>query len=260
MINIIRVELKRLAHSKLFYITIAVSLLINYCICLSGTDYNDFDINGSLGLFSGLYGVIGAPMTAMLIGEDFSCGTIRNKLIYGNTRTEVYITETIVCSLAGIFIRTLMFAETFLYLYLKNIHIAADAGEMAKVITVCYIAVMVYTALLVMAAMLICEKTSTVIWSELMMILLMLSSGFVLDKKYDDKWQDNKAVLLLNSILPYSQTADMIGEESFEGGSEGSKILFSADENAVGTIIGGSITVMITTAAGAYFFRKKILK
>lgn len=261
MINMIRAELKRLAGSKVFYITFAVSLFLAFNMAgLKNSYMLDFDLSGAFGMFAGYYGLIAAPMTALFAGREFSDGTVRNKLICGRSRAEVYIAETVVCSLAAILIQTAVFAMSFIYCKLNGIVLVVSAWEMTKIAAVGYIAVITYTVLFVMAVMLICDRTSSVVWSEIMAVLLMLAGGSALDKKYSDKWCNNKAILLMNDIIPFSQTAEVAVEHEMSGSEECMEITFDAADNAVRCMVYGNLTILMTTAAGTYFFRKKTLK
>ncbi|MCR5601108.1 MAG: ABC transporter permease [Ruminococcus sp.] len=261
MINIIRSELKRLAGSKAFYITLAVSLLLAFNMAdLKNGHILDFDLSGTFGMFAGYYGLIAAPMTALFAGREFSDGTVRNKLICGRSRAEVYIAETVVCSLAAIVIQTSVFAMSLIYCKFNGIVLIVSVWEMIKIAAVGYIAVITYTVIFVMAVMLICDKTSSVVWSEVMAVLLMLAGGFAIDKKYSDKWRNNKAILLMNDIIPFSQTAEVAVEHEMTGSEECIEITFDASDNAVRCMVYGSLTIFLTTAAGIYFFRKKTLK
>ena len=61
---------------------------------------NSFGVSG----FVALPGIVMAAFCSMFIGTEFSDGTMRNKLIVGHRRREIYFTNFLTCALSGIFL------------------------------------------------------------------------------------------------------------------------------------------------------------
>lgn len=62
-------------------------------------------------------GIAQAVFTSLFLGTEYSDGTVRNKIIVGNSRFNVYMAGFITCVMAGI----LMFLATFLVSYLMGL-------------------------------------------------------------------------------------------------------------------------------------------
>lgn len=60
---------------------------------------NSFGVSG----FVAVPGIVLAAFCSMFIGTEFSDGTLRNKLIVGHRRREIYLANFLTCALSGIF-------------------------------------------------------------------------------------------------------------------------------------------------------------
>ena len=102
MSRLLNAEFHRLIKYKPYWIEcIAVVLYGIYATLL-----NDFGYTPSIDsfLFEALpyICIITGVVFSQFIGEDYTCGTIRNKLINGHTRKTYYLTEIIVIFLANV--------------------------------------------------------------------------------------------------------------------------------------------------------------
>ena len=99
MINLIRGELYRYRHKKFFWITLAASLLsgIVFGVSVTGfstgryTDRGNFD-----DMFLVPAAVILCIFISLTIGREYSDGVIRNKLIQGKSRLQIYGSKLLV--------------------------------------------------------------------------------------------------------------------------------------------------------------------
>lgn len=96
MSKIFYAELRRLLHFRLYYVECAAVIL--WSLLLSQPPVIDsflFYIILVIGAFS-------AVCVSQFIGTEYSCGTIRNKLAVGHTRTVIYVAEFILQALAAV--------------------------------------------------------------------------------------------------------------------------------------------------------------
>lgn len=101
----------RLKRNKVFVICLAG--VLSYCIFVNITQYfnelkygdeGGFIVDPLIFNFLTLIGVVFSVFISLYVGTEYSDGTIRNKLIVGKSRTEVYISNLIICISGGIII------------------------------------------------------------------------------------------------------------------------------------------------------------
>ena len=89
MINLIRGELYRYGHKKFFWITLGASLLsgivFGFSVTLGSSDLGNFD-----DMFLVPIAVVLCIFISLTIGREYSDGVIRNKLIQGKSRLQIY--------------------------------------------------------------------------------------------------------------------------------------------------------------------------
>lgn len=106
MRNLLSAGLVRLARCKALWLSCAVvagyevfSLLSRYARGRAGFDYS---LDGGFFLFAGLTGIVSALVCAFLIGPEHGDGTMRNKIIIGHSRRDIYLSNLILSTLASL--------------------------------------------------------------------------------------------------------------------------------------------------------------
>lgn len=106
MRNLLSAGLVRLARCKALWLSCAVvagyevfSLLSRYARGREGFDYS---LDGGFFLFAGLTGIVSALVCAFLIGPEHGDGTMRNKMIIGHSRRDIYLSNLILSTLASL--------------------------------------------------------------------------------------------------------------------------------------------------------------
>ena len=99
MINLINSNIERIRRSKLRYIfpiVIFLAILTVIYNYLKISDVNNIIIVEDLVLKSGVViGFIYAIMVNFFIGEEYTNGTIRNKMILGYSRSKIYLANSV---------------------------------------------------------------------------------------------------------------------------------------------------------------------
>ncbi len=102
MSKLLSANLSRLFKSKVFWLTAVAMLAINtFAVIMVGTNpMNDpFDIEFFAMMPS--FGLYAAFFTSMFLGTEYSDLTIRNKLIVGHSRSEVFFANLFTCLIAA---------------------------------------------------------------------------------------------------------------------------------------------------------------
>lgn len=266
-------NLNRLMKNKVFWLGMAAVFVISIVSMLSACrnqvtaenaalEFHYFNILPIIGVFSG-------SVLGLFLGTEYSDGTMRNKIIIGHTRLNVYLSSmimsvvvstliTLVCYVGGLVgiptfgIWSLPFSQIFIYMLIGVLSSAAMAAIFVAIAMNCSnkavtSVVMILLALLLMVA-------ASVIYNLLnepkMVSEMFLVNGQVktgephLNPKYIDGTPRSMLVFLLE-FLPTGQA-----------------ILLANMEMAKPYIclIYSIILIVIVTAVGFIAYRKKDLK
>lgn len=115
MMNLVRAELHRYRRSMLFWGAVLASFFVGiWSGHVSATISYGGDFRGSFEAiyYIPLFVVLGI-FTAFTIGREYSDGVIRNKVIIGNTRSEIFLSKLLVS-----FLVSAIFSTVFLAAYL----------------------------------------------------------------------------------------------------------------------------------------------
>lgn len=112
MRNLLCANLRRMIRSRAFLVTLlawlaytALVVLSCWDHCAAGDKYTlEFLLTAGYVLLSyvPLSSLILAPLLSLYLGADYGNGTLRNKLIVGHTRTEVYLADLLACVLVSV--------------------------------------------------------------------------------------------------------------------------------------------------------------
>lgn len=107
MTNLLHANLSRLFKNKIFLLSLAVMIVVSAALPIihfvdeknNGTPWT---VDSSFFTYIFLVPILTAIVTSMFVGSEYSDGTLRNKLIVGHKRYDIYLSNLIVCSIAGI--------------------------------------------------------------------------------------------------------------------------------------------------------------
>ncbi|MDE6670763.1 MAG: ABC transporter permease [Ruminococcus sp.] len=106
MFKIISSDFMRLKKDTLFWLCIAVMFIFglvgSISMYIDKKEAGDFCAENVAFGFPMLSGILCGVFCGMFQGEEFSEGTIRNKIISGHKRRDIYISQVLVCISAGL--------------------------------------------------------------------------------------------------------------------------------------------------------------
>ena len=184
MRNILSAGLVRLARCKALWLSCTVvagyevfSLLSRYARGRAGFDYS---LDGGFFLFAGLTGIVSALVCAFLIGPEHGDGTMRNKMIIGHSRRDIYLSNLILSTLASL---TTCLAAVLpglaLGLSLLGGFEMGTARATLMILGICTLS-MAYAALLTLVTMLISGRTVS-LTAAMVLALVLLTAGAYLN-------------------------------------------------------------------------------
>lgn len=177
----------RLRKSKVFWL--GVLFMFGFGIFMVVTKYSDmirYDQNefldDSLFLYVPIIGCCCAVFCSLFLGTEYSDGTIRNKVIIGHTRKNIYCANLLICITA-----TLLMAIAFLLSYctLGAFLLKApqmQVGEMIFYFIISLFTMIAFTSLFNMLSMLITKKSISAVACLLIFIGLLIVSLYIMAK------------------------------------------------------------------------------
>lgn len=96
----------RLFHSKWFWLCLGGMLAMSVAFIIMQYTAMDYEVPLSRVIFlpMSFYGVTTAALISLFVGEDFSDGFIRNKIIAGRSRYSIFASNLVICWLACVVI------------------------------------------------------------------------------------------------------------------------------------------------------------
>ena len=187
MAKLLRANFARLRKERIFLICAAVMALYGLFLCIAlnySMHLNNTEIafDGVFLYGYGLYGYIAIPgilmaaLCSVFIGTEYSDGTIRNKLIVGRTRTEIYLSNFLTCAAAGILLNLsyiIVVCAVGIPLF-GFFH--ASASVMLKLILDGTLMMVSYAAVFNLMSMLVQNKTTAAILGLIGVIVIMIVS------------------------------------------------------------------------------------
>lgn len=116
---------------------------------------------------------------SLFIGTDYSNGTIRNKLIVGNTRSAIYLSNFVISVAAGAFM-CLAYILPYLALGIPLLgSFVADIRVIIGIILCVFVMTLAFTGIFTLISMLCSSKASTAVACILCAFLLLFSGMFI---------------------------------------------------------------------------------
>lgn len=177
MNRLLRTDCYRMFCKKRFWLSVISMLFLAVAFILMQYTAMDYVVPLSRVIFlpMSFYGVVSAALVSLFVAEDFSDGVIRNKLIAGRTRGNVYLSNLFVSLLACIVLYTLTTATTTgiaLHLFETDV----TPGKMFEFFFLGILMCLAYASIYSMVTMLLQEKAvSVVVCMGLSFIMLFLS-------------------------------------------------------------------------------------
>lgn len=220
MIKLLNASFWRLKKNKIFWGVIIITLIVSAVMLI--TRYNDeiryaeFNmqpktIDSSFISFINIVGFLLATFTSIFVGTEYSDGTIRNKIIVGHSRKNIYLSNLIISIVVGVILELiylLIIALIGIPLF-GNIQMPID--EFAFVILNMIMIIVVFSSIFNFISLLCSNITMSTVGCLLlilvMYVIVMSISGIANSEKYLENQtvggeENEEAELILNEDYP----------------------------------------------------------
>lgn len=285
MTKLLRANFARLWKSKIFWLGMAFMIgLSAFAVLARYRDKivePDFAFPTLDGLFfvGGVYiAIVIAVFISIFIGTEYSDGTIRNKLVTGHSRISVYFSNLIVCSAASLMMHLSYFVVMICLGFPLMGTLETPVNVVVPLVLCSMVTTVAFVALFLLLSMLIHSKSSGAVVTILLSFILLFATITIVNRLSAPEYYE--------SYTWIEQTADGETIEHSEPAEKNPNYLtgvkrevyeFLCDFLPSGQMLQyGEITVLpdhieimplyslaivvVTTACGAYFFRRKDLK
>lgn len=215
--------------------------------------------------------LLSSILTGLYLGTDYSNGTIRNKLIIGRTRIEIYFANLITTAAAGV----ILLAATWVSVGAVGLCVGGKLGmpaeKLALDIAVCICAMAALCAIFTVIGMLFSSKSTIVTITLVLMLMLMVSGIMILQRLAEPEFSSGVSVDADGNIAVGGQVPNPL----YVSGIQRDVITVVNDILPSGQLVQvemGSVhneelmplyslgVLAVSTAVGVLVFRKKDLK
>ena len=182
MRNLLAANFRRLWKSKLFWLVLVFMSLGTVCIGWLG--YNELNTpqvfaESLLFYMLPISGFVFLLFISMRLGTEFEECTIRNKLVIGHSRTQVYFAECIICMAASAILMAVMLLSSAAFARLLSLEYQYSHKQLALLIFCCVLISLVYAAIFVGINMNVGSRAVSLILSFLFLLsIFMIASIF----------------------------------------------------------------------------------
>lgn len=198
MIKLLRGDFTRLWKSKVFWLGVIVMLGVAvgtvYGIRLNKQEmqiaFPDSEFPPDHALLEGAstyVGIVIAVFIGLFVGTDYSSGTIRNKHIMGHSRTAMYFSDLIICSIASVIMHITYIAVIVGASALGIIdRFDMSSKEVLALILISTCSVLALTAIILLVCMLISRMTVGAVSAIVLSVAFIFAASGVNNKLSKD--------------------------------------------------------------------------
>lgn len=276
MRKLLRANLSRLWHDRVFWLLTAIMAFLSAAMSVVYIDNKmrsdiAWIMDFSLITYVLLAPVLASVFTALFVGSDYSGGTLRNKLIAGHRRGNIYLANLITCCCAGIILSiAFVVPQGAIGLLLgKQIQSAPAKLLMYGALSLALLAAL--TALFTLIAMLCQNKSHTVAGCILLVFVLLFIGVYITSALNEPEYlagysytEDGVTVEKPETKNPnYISGTKRQVYEFMQDFTPGGQMLQISDMNAekpTMLALYDGIILLVATGCGLVFFRRRDLK
>lgn len=275
MTKLLNANFMRLKRSKIFYVAaifmVGLALLMIYSNHkVSGEGY-EVALEGTLFAFTNFMGIVIACFISLFTGTEYSEGTIRNKIIIGHSRFEVYMANLITNTIVSV-ILTLIYIAIYVCGSIPITGWFTWEMEMIFASLGCVLLLcVVFSAIFTFIAMLNQNKAVVAVISLIMSLVILFAGSYfkniLAEPEYyegafmtEEGVQENKKVKNSRYLPPGTQRDIYEFLDEFLPGGQQLQISQSDVANPYRYMGYSSIIIVVVTGCGIMLFRKKDLK
>lgn len=208
MRKLLSADFSRLYKSRVFYMAVIFMVLLAVFRFYSATgEIPPARIDDGFFVYAVFIGIVMGAFVSLFVGTEHSSHTIRNKLIVGHTRANVYLSNFIVCTVAGwIFCSCYLVFEMVLGISFEGGFVAKTADVVATIVCI-YALTAVYGGIFVFITMIFTNRAATAVVCILSALALIVFGVIIIQQLEEPEKVE---------IMEYAVNEPVINEEDIK--------------------------------------------
>ena len=275
MRKLITASFSRLWKEKLFWLVFAFMSIGS--VCYNWIGYNEINnpriyVEDILFCMLPVSSFVFALFISMRLGTEFEEHTIRNKLIVGYSRTQVYFSEYLTCMAASVILLAVMLLCSSLFGLFLSLEFLSNWTDIAFLVFGCVLMALVFSAMFVGISMNVGSKAASLVASIVFLFAILLLASFCINALEEPLMAYTNVII---SVEDGVQFGDLVENPAYVDGAQRMIYELIADILPTGQAIQMNnlefersarwpafslIMLIIATVAGYIPFRKRDIR
>ena len=275
MRKLLAASFSRLWKEKIFWFVFLIMSIGS--VCFNWIGYNEINnpqiyVEDMIFCMLPMSGFVFALFISMRLGTEFEEHTIRNKLVVGYNRTQIYFAEYITCMVASIILLGIMLLFATVFGLLLSLEFQSGWMEIVFLLFCCVLIASVFSAMFVSISMNVGAKATSLVVSIVFLFAILLLASFCINALAEEPMAYSNITITVEDGV---QFGDLIENPAYVDGTQRTVYELIADilptgqaiqlnnlefERAVRWPVFSLIMLVIATVAGYIPFRKQDIR
>lgn len=275
MRKLLAASFSRLWKEKIFWFVFLIMSIGS--VCFNWIGYNEINnpqiyVEDMIFCMLPMSGFVFALFISMRLGTEFEEHTIRNKLVVGYNRTQIYFAEYITCMVASIILLGIMLLFATVFGLLLSLEFQSGWMEIVFLLFCCVLIASVFSAMFVSISMNVGAKATSLVVSIVFLFAILLLASFCINALAEEPMVYSNVVITAENGVEFG---DLIENPAYIDGTQRTVYELIADilptgqtiqmnnlefERAVRWPVFSLIMLVIATVAGYLPFRKRDIR
>lgn len=275
MRKLLAASFSRLWKEKIFWFVFLIMSIGS--VCYNWIGYNEINnpqiyVEDMIFCMLPMSGFVFALFISMRLGTEFEEHTIRNKLVVGYNRTQIYFAEYITCMVASIILLGIMLLFATVFGLLLSLEFQSGWMEIVFLLFCCVLIASVFSAMFVGISMNVGAKATSLVVSIVFLFAILLLASFCINALAEEPMAYSNITITVEDGV---QFGDLIENPAYVDGTQRTVYELIADilptgqaiqlnnlefERAVRWPVFSLIMLVIATVAGYIPFRKRDIR
>lgn len=275
MRKLLAASFSRLWKEKIFWFVFLIMSIGS--VCFNWIGYNEINnpqiyVEDMIFCMLPMSGFVFALFISMRLGTEFEEHTIRNKLVVGYNRTQIYFAEYITCMVASIILLGIMLLFATVFGLLLSLEFQSSWMEIVFLLFCCVLIASVFSAMFVGISMNVGAKATSLVVSIVFLFAILLLASFCINALAEEPMAYSNITITVEDGV---QFGDLIENPAYVDGTQRTVYELIADilptgqaiqlnnlefERAVRWPVFSLIMLVIATVAGYIPFRKRDIR